>query len=79
MIGPRDNTGTLEPFTVRMKSGPPHIGTPIVVEGWSTSTPPASRSARAARRDEAALDFGRGTNEYIRAAATASRSNAAST
>lgn len=36
MIGPRDNTGTLEPFARSFEEGQLalHIGTPVVVEGW---------------------------------------------
>ena len=36
MIGPRDNTGTLEPFARAFEEGQLalHLGTPRVVEGW---------------------------------------------
>nr|WP_307867078.1 succinylglutamate desuccinylase/aspartoacylase family protein [Variovorax sp. E3] len=52
MIGPRDNTGTLEPFARSYEEGQLalHIGTPIVVEGWLDIYAAAWRSARAAPR-----------------------------
>jgi len=69
MIGPRDNTGTLEPFARAREEGllALHLGTPIVVEGWLDiyAAGLAQRSTGAAVVDQA-LDFGRGTNEYIR-------------
>ena len=69
MIGPRDNAGTLEPFARAREEGllALHLGTPIVVEGWLDiyAAGLAQRSTGAAVVDEA-LDFGRGTNEYIR-------------
>jgi predicted deacylase len=67
MIGPRDNTGALEPFARSYEEGQLalHIGTPIVVEGW-LDIYAAGLAQRGATADEAALDFGRGTNEYIR-------------
>ena len=83
MIGPRDNTGTLEPFARSFEEGQLalHIGTPIVLKAGSTSTPRASRSARAARRPTKppSISAGAPTNTSAAAAATASRSNAAST
>ncbi|MDQ0014625.1 putative deacylase [Variovorax boronicumulans] len=69
MIGPRDNTGTLEPFARSYEEGQLalHIGTPIVVEGWlDIYAAGLAQRAGGAPADEAALDFGRGTNEYIR-------------
>ncbi|MGJ7606161.1 succinylglutamate desuccinylase/aspartoacylase family protein [Variovorax sp. LT1R20] len=69
MIGPRDNTGTLEPFARSHEEGQLalHIGTPIVVEGWlDIYAAGLAQRAGGAPADEAALDFGRGTNEYIR-------------
>jgi len=69
MIGPRDNTGPLEPFARAAEEGllALHLGTPIVVEGWLDiyAAGLAQRSAGVAV-DEDAIDFGRGTNEYIR-------------
>ncbi|SFP45722.1 Predicted deacylase [Variovorax sp. PDC80] len=67
MIGPRDNTGTLEPFARAAEEGQLalHLGTPIVVEGW-LDIYAAGLAQRGAAVDEAAIDFGRGTNEYIR-------------
>jgi predicted deacylase len=70
MIGPRDNTGTLEPFARSYEEGQLalHIGTPVVVEGWlDIYAAGLAQRAGGAPADEAALDFGRGTNEYIRA------------
>ncbi len=69
MIGPRDNTGTLEPFARSFEEGQLalHIGTPIVVEGWlDIYAAGLAQRAGGTPADEAALDFGRGTNEYIR-------------
>ncbi|MEZ2299483.1 succinylglutamate desuccinylase/aspartoacylase family protein [Variovorax sp. RCC_210] len=69
MIGPRDNSGTLEPFARSFEEGQLalHIGTPIVVEGWlDIYAAGLAQRAGGAPADEAALDFGRGTNEYIR-------------
>ncbi|MBJ2158926.1 succinylglutamate desuccinylase/aspartoacylase family protein [Variovorax sp. IB41] len=72
MIGPRDNAGTLEPFARSYEEGQLalHIGTPIVVEGWldiyAAGLAQRAGGAGGAPVDEAALDFGRGTNEYIR-------------
>ena len=67
MIGPRDNTGTLEPFARAFEEGQLalHIGTPVVVEGW-LDIYAAGLAQRGAAVDEAAIDFGRGTNEFIR-------------
>jgi len=82
MIGPRDNTGTLEPLAaVRRRPLALHLGTPIVVEGWlGTSTRRALQKRTAAHRREAASNRP-GTNRIhpkLRRA-TASRANAAST
>jgi predicted deacylase len=69
MIGPRDNTGTLEPFARAREEGllALHIGTPVVVEGWlDIYAAGLAQRAGGAPADEAAIDFGRGTNEYIR-------------
>ena len=69
MIGPRDNTGTLEPFARSFEEGQLalHIGTPIVVEGWlDIYAAGLAQRAGGTPADEAAIDFGRGTNEYIR-------------
>ena len=69
MIGPRDNTGTLEPFARSFEEGQLalHIGTPVVVEGWlDIYVAHLAQRAGGTPADEAALDFGRGTNEYIR-------------
>lgn len=69
MIGPRDNAGTLEPFHRAFEEGQLalHLGTPIVVEGWLEiyATALAQRAAGAAVPPEA-VDFGWGTNEYMR-------------
>jgi predicted deacylase len=69
MIGPRDNTGTLEPFARAFEEGQLalHLGTPRVVEGW-LDIYAAGLAQRAGGRpaDDAALAFGWGTNEYMR-------------
>ncbi|MDM0039685.1 succinylglutamate desuccinylase/aspartoacylase family protein [Variovorax sp. J22G21] len=69
MIGPRDNTGTLEPFARAAEEGQLalHLGTPRVVEGW-LDIYAAGLAQRSPGQpvDEAALAFGRGTNEYMR-------------
>jgi hypothetical protein len=67
MIGPRDNTGALEPFSRAFEEGrlALHIGTPRVVEGW-LDIYAAGVAQRGAPADDAALAFGRGTNEYMR-------------
>lgn len=67
MIGPRDNSGPLEPFHRAREEGllALHLGTDCVVEAWLEVY-----AARLARRGEAgdarALAFGWGTNEYMR-------------
>ena len=69
MIGPRDNAGTLEPFARSYEEGQLalHIGTPIVVEGWlDIYAAGLAQRAGGTPASEAELDFGRGTNEYIR-------------
>ncbi|VTU32192.1 succinylglutamate desuccinylase [Variovorax sp. SRS16] len=69
MIGPRDNSGTLEPFARAFEEGQLalHLGTSRVVEGW-LDIYAAGLAQRAGGRpaDEAALAFGWGTNEYMR-------------
>ncbi|AMM25078.1 succinylglutamate desuccinylase/aspartoacylase family protein [Variovorax sp. PAMC 28711] len=72
MIGPRDNTGTLEPFAQATEEGrlALHLGTSRVVEGW-LDIYADSLARRAALPggmpvDDAALAFGWGTNEYMR-------------
>ena len=69
MIGPRDNTGLLEPFARAVEEGQLalHIGTPRVVEGW-LDIYAAGLAQRSPGRpvDAAALAFGWGTNEYMR-------------
>src|SRR5690349_18343837 len=69
MIGPRDNAGQLEPFGRADEEGllALHLGTPVVVEGWLDiyAAGLAQRSAGVAVGEDA-IDFGRGTNEYIR-------------
>lgn len=69
MIGPRNNTGTLEPFARADEEGrlARALGTPTVVEGWLDiyAAGLAQRAGGAApTADEIA--YGCGTNEYIR-------------
>jgi predicted deacylase len=69
MIGPRDNSGTLEPFSRATEEGrlALHIGTPRVVEGWlDIYAAGLAQRAGGAPADDAALAFGWGTNEYMR-------------
>jgi len=69
MIGPRDNTGTLEPFARAREEGrlALHLGTPRVVEGWlDIYAAGLAQRAGGVAVDESAVDFGRGTNEYMR-------------
>jgi len=69
MIGPRDNTGTLEPFSRAAEEGrlALHIGTPRVVEGWlDIYAASLAQRAGGTPADHAALAFGWGTNEYMR-------------
>jgi uncharacterized protein len=69
MIGPRDNSGTLEPFSRAFEEGQLalHLGTPRVVEGW-LDIYAAGLAQRAGGKpaDERAIAFGKGTNEYMR-------------
>ncbi len=69
MIGPRDNTGPLEPFARAFEEGQLalHLGTSRVVEGW-LDIYAAGLAQRAGGKpaDDAALAFGWGTNEYMR-------------
>ena len=67
MIGPRDNQGTLEPFSRAFEEGQLalHLGTPRVVEGW-LDIYAAGLTQRGQAADDAALAFGWGTNEYMR-------------
>ena len=69
MIGPRDNTGALEPFARAVEEGrlALHIGTPRVVEGWlDIYAASLAQRAGGTPADDAALAFGWGTNEYMR-------------
>jgi len=69
MIGPRDNTGTLEPFTRAFEEGQLalHLGTSRVVEGWlDIYAAGLAQRAGGQPADDAALAFGWGTNEYMR-------------
>jgi predicted deacylase len=69
MIGPRDNTGALEPFARAFEEGQLalHIGTPRVVEGWlDIYAAGLAQRAGGLPPDDAALAFGWGTNEYMR-------------
>jgi len=69
MIGPRDNTGTLEPFARAFEEGQLalHIGTRIVVEGWlDVYAAGLAQRAGGVAAAEGDIDFGRGTNEYMR-------------
>lgn len=67
MIGPRDNTGALEPFARAFEEGQLalHLGTPRVVEGW-LDIYAAGLAQRGLAADAAAMAFGWGTNEYMR-------------
>ncbi|GAA4354169.1 M14 family metallopeptidase [Variovorax defluvii] len=69
MIGPRDNSGTLEPFSRAYEEGQLalHLGTPRVVEGW-LDIYAAGLAQRAGGKpaDDSAIAFGKGTNEYMR-------------
>jgi predicted deacylase len=73
MIGPRNNTGALEPFARAFEEGQLalHLRTPRVVEGWLDvyAAGVAQRTGAGAGgqpADPAALAFGKGTNEYMR-------------
>ena len=69
MIGPRDNTGTLEPFARAFEEGQLalHLGTSRVVEGW-LDIYAAGLVQRAGGQpvDPDDVAYGRGTNEYMR-------------
>lgn len=69
MIGPRDNTGRLEPFSRAFEEGELalHLRTSRVVEGW-LDIYAAGLAQRAGGRppDDTELAFGWGTNEYMR-------------
>ncbi|KQP21108.1 succinylglutamate desuccinylase/aspartoacylase family protein [Pseudorhodoferax sp. Leaf265] len=67
MIGPRDNSGPLEPFSRAWEEGrlALHLGMECVVESWLDVY--AARLARLGRSTDArAMAFGWGTNEYMR-------------
>lgn len=69
MIGPRDNGGTLEPFSRAFEEGQLalHLGTSRVVEGWlDIYAAGLAQRAGGQAADDAALAFGWGTNEYMR-------------
>lgn len=70
MIGPRNNTGQLEPFARAQEEGllALHLRTPRVVEGWLDiyAAGLAQRVKAGIAVEEDAIDFGRGTNEYMR-------------
>jgi len=70
MIGPRDNRGALEPFARAREEGRQarQLGTPRVVEGWLDiyAEGLAQRAAAGETLPDDAIDFGRGTNEYMR-------------
>jgi predicted deacylase len=69
MIGPRDNTGELEPFSRAAEEGrlALHLGTPRVVEGWlDIYAASLARRANGTAPSDAELAFGWGTNEYMR-------------
>ncbi len=67
MIGPRDNRGSLEPFQRAFEEGQLafHLGTSRVVEGW-LDVYADGLAQRGQAATAAALDFGRGTNEFMR-------------
>lgn len=67
MIGPRNNTGSLEPFERDFEEGQLalHLGTPRVVEGWLDIYADGI-TQRGQPLTEEALAFGWGTNEYMR-------------
>src|SRR6202008_3796057 len=69
MIGPRDNSGTLEPFARAFEEGQLafHLGTPRVVEGWlDIYAAGLEQGAGGQQADEGEVAFGKGTNEYMR-------------
>ena len=67
MIGPRDNSGPLEPFARAVEEGwlARHLGTAMVVEGW-LDIYAQSLSQRGEPLAGAGLSFGEGTNEWMR-------------
>lgn len=67
MIGPRNNTASLEPFGRAFEEGQLalHLGTPRVVEGW-LDIYAAGIAQRGQPLTDEALAFGWGTNEYMR-------------
>ncbi len=67
MIGPRDNTGSLEPFARAVEEGQLalHLGMPRVVEGWLDIYAAGLRQ-RGQPLTPQALAFGWGTNEFMR-------------
>jgi len=67
MIGPRDNTGPLEPFERAFEEGQLalHLGTSCVVEGWLDIYADGI-TQRGQPLTEEALAFGWGTNEFMR-------------
>lgn len=67
MIGPRDNSGPLEPFARAAEEGwlARHLGTSIVVEGW-LDIYAQSLAQRGEPLAGAGLSFGEGTNEWMR-------------
>lgn len=67
MIGPRDNTGSLEPFGRAFEEGQLalHLGTSRVVEGWLDIYVDGI-TQRGQPLTEEALAFGWGTNEFMR-------------
>ncbi|MBU1360073.1 MAG: succinylglutamate desuccinylase/aspartoacylase family protein [Gammaproteobacteria bacterium] len=69
MIGPRDNAGTLEPFSRAYEEGQLalHLRTPRVVEGWlDIYADGLAQRAGGRAPTEPELLFGWGTNEYMR-------------
>jgi len=67
MIGPRDNTGTLEPFARAFEEGQLalQLGTSRIVEGW-LDIYAGGIAQRGQSVTEEAMAFGWGTNEYMR-------------
>lgn len=69
MIGPRNNTGSLEPFARADEEGrlARALGTPTVVEGWlDIYAEGLAQRAGGAVPTADEIAYGRGTNEYIR-------------
>jgi len=67
MIGPRNNTGSLEPFKRALEEGQLalHLGTSRVVEGW-LDIYAEGITQRGQPLTQEALAFGWGTNEFMR-------------